>query len=109
VTRAWAAGAGTATEGAAVAAFRDATAGSSSAWESFVCSVVPATTGITAVATVSPPGVATGLSARMLPNQAIRLAKANPNTKEITREVESVASGGSVLTGHADGAAACSR
>jgi hypothetical protein len=58
--------------------------------ESFVSPVVPVTTGITAVATASVPGVAAGLSARMLPSHAITLAKANPNTKEITREVESL-------------------
>lgn len=66
--------------------------------DSLVSSVVSATTGVPVVATASA-GVGAGRSARMLPSQAIKLAKANPNTKEITREVESVAWSGGVLAG----------
>ena len=71
--------------------------------------MVSVTTGVPAVATATVLGGAAGRSARMLPSQAIRLARANPKTKEITREVESLSWVAGVLAGQeGDGAAGSS-
>jgi hypothetical protein len=54
-------------------------------------SVVLMTTGDTDGATGSGTDLAATSSPEMLPSHAIRLAKANPNTNEMTREVVSMA------------------
>jgi hypothetical protein len=78
------------------------------ALELFVSSVAPMATDVPAVATATVLGVTADRSARMLPSHAIRLARANPKTKEITREVESLSRVTSFLAGQAGDGAACS-
>jgi hypothetical protein len=78
------------------------------ALEFFVFSVAPIATDVPAVATATVLGVAAGRSARILPSHAIRLARANPKTKEITREVESLSRVAGVLAGQDGDGAACS-
>jgi hypothetical protein len=57
----------------------------------FFSSMAVATIGVPTAATGSLLPVAAMLSPEMLPSQAMRLASANPMTKEITREVVSIA------------------
>jgi hypothetical protein len=53
--------------------------------------VAAVTTGGTAAATRSSIGITAMSSVPILPSHATRLANANPNTNEITRDVESLA------------------
>jgi hypothetical protein len=82
-----------ATPGAVVAidAARGVAGGCGSDLVAFFSSVAAVTTGVPTAATGSLLPVAATSSPGMLPSHAIRLARANPRTNEITREVVSIA------------------